>query len=671
MSIQMATDDIIIQRLDKLIEIINALPYPVHINRGIQFLVASDFHSSWQFDDDVNTISYKTYMSDPDVSEFYQVKATQGIQNLKQLNRYIHELTSNFKYVRKKALDDIFFSDNIKQIYPHSDKTISFRDVTLFTFLKKYNLNFIQDRELDFYLKQMLGSNFPYHINKRALKYNQPNPIDIVLRLMQQAELKFFLVDELEILVCLEAANKLHEIEARHLRYDYEPDYFINFTSTQLVSQFQTRMNEKLAVMPDDVKHRYLEISCNQFNSHEPLTRRNDIGERFWKTYLFPEIPSKMMNDSYFRYLAQAIDAYKLNFELFKNITESTFNINKLQLIDNMSNGESVAQDQPMESSLIRDILFPKFEESNTLAFNDYYNDWYKCTVTLKQWQEHVGFDMIHILKDYPLTDKEWDQILHHQYTLYNEYTTNLFNASYKNKFDQLQTENDKSLIAKRDLDLITDIIARAIDSSKEKQLQSIFSIKNWLYTANQFEHILRDKATSANNHNIWHEDCFAESEAIIMYRNYLKNYITTQLSMSDLAKHKTNKPPKSRKQIPHAFYYIKFDINNPAITKLFNALRKRLIDPDTELKEFRKIFNKTTPDAPITWLGSFEELYYFIKLIHHDFGYIEKMPKHIWKVTANLFIENTGRNYDWTKFHTQHAPPSAIEIENIVDILR
>lgn len=597
---QRYTDEIIIQRLDKLLEVINALPYPEHINKGIKYLVASDFHSSWQFDDEVNINSYKYFIADPELSEYQIVKVTKGIHNLKQLNRYIHELTSNFKYVRKKVLDEIFFSDNFGYIDSQSLKTVGFRDVALFTFLITYKLNFIQDRELDFYLKQMLGSTFPYHINKRAFRDNQPNPINFAISLIHQAELKFYLVDELEILVCLEAANKLHEIEARNLRHDYDQDHFIKFASNELVIQFNNRMNEKLALMQEEVKLRYLEISCNQFNSNDPLKRRTDIGERFWKIYLFPELPTKFMDDSHFRYLSQAIDAYKLNFDIFKDITVSTFNNCKLEAEFNLKNGVSGSQIAPIDPALMGEILSTRKDESYSFEYNDYYNQWYNCTVTLDQWQEHTGYDMIHILKQFPLKEKDWDRIIHHQHKLYLEFVNNLANTKYKFKFDQIQNPKDKSLIADRDLSLIKDIISRNINDSKEKQLNSIFAVIDWQNTASQFEHILRDKATSANDHNIWHEDCFAESEAIIMYRNYLENYITTQLSISDLDKLKTNKPSKSRKQIPQAYYYLKFDINNPAITKLFHALRKRLIDPDTKLTEFRKIFNKTTPETPI-----------------------------------------------------------------------
>lgn len=663
-----AIDDLITQSLDKLIEITDLLCYPSNFKKAIKYLVATDFQNSIQFDDSKNSMSYLKYISDPENAAYLNVETTNGIHNYQQLNRYIHEFTSSLKYVRKKSLDDIFFPEELMFIDFRPSTRVTFRDVSQFTFLKKYDLNFITDSDMDFFSKSVLGSNFPYHINEHAKRYNKPNPINIIRSLIQKEEQTIYQVEELEYLLSIEAANRHHEIEKRNLRRDYDPEYFNNFVKEQLFHLYEKRLSEKITSMNEEEALRYLEISCNQFISHDPDSRIHDIADKFWSIYLFPSKPTSMMENSYFKYLTQAIDAYKLNFEKFKNITELAFTEYKSKSSLYSKPGEERTLNQMIDAQIMHDILHRKKSEPTYFDYTEYYNQWLTCTVTLSQWQDHVGYDMMIQLREFPISEEEWEQILNHQFTLYNQSVEIRFTSQFKRKFEQLNSENDKLLIAQRDLSLINDIIIRNIDNNKEQLLRSLFFAKDWKKTADQFEYLLRDSFASDNNHNIHHADCFAHAESLIKYRKYLSEYINEYESKLNSTNKGRSKEVKSSKVIPLAYTYKNMPTNGSAVAGLFNSLKNSgFLTDKTDIKDFKNIFSNNKPERPIFWYGTLEELAYFVRLLHNDFSLIVRMPKDIWKVTAQLFLDEFEKPYIWTKFRGQKIPARAVQLENAV----
>jgi hypothetical protein len=132
--------------------------------------------------------------------------------------------------------------------------------------------------------------------------------------------------------------------------------------------------------------------------------------------------------------------------------------------------------------------------------------------------------------------------------------------------------------------------------------------------------------------------------------------------------------PPDNKETITEikAFTLKKYTSKLKEITIILNLLIKhRMIAPDTELTDFRKIFNNETPSKPIMWTGCMSELYYFIKLLHNNFNLINDLNANIWKITSKLFVDAFGNSFDWRKFRSQKNPSKADIIEQIVRFLQ
>jgi len=142
---------------------------------------------------------------------------------------------------------------------------------------------------------------------------------------------------------------------------------------------------------------------------------------------------------------------------------------------------------------------------------------------------------------------------------------------------------------------------------------------------------------------------------------------ITDDLSFTTVSKPNTNK-----KIPPYAFSYKKYSSHLAAITDMFNSLiNNDFIHDDTDLIDFRKIFNNTKPNSPIKWIGNISELKYFVTLLNNDFELIENLKQDIWKVTASIFVDSNGNSFDWSKFRGQKTPAKSKKIETAVQHLK
>lgn len=165
----------------------------------------------------------------------------------------------------------------------------------------------------------------------------------------------------------------------------------------------------------------------------------------------------------------------------------------------------------------------------------DYVNDWLNCRVTLDQWLNFCDVNLDNILRDMCLSDKEQVKIYNHQFVLYNKFVIIIFNNRFKLFFDRVQSEEDKNIVATRDLKLIEDFINGDIDSFKAERLETSYGIKDWKRTALQFDNILKHRYISDDNHNIHSPDCYADAEAILKYKTFLSDYITKSSKQPNL----------------------------------------------------------------------------------------------------------------------------------------
>ena len=118
--------------------------------------------------------------------------------------------------------------------------------------------------------------------------------------------------------------------------------------------------------------------------------------------------------------------------------------------------------------------------------------------------------------------------------------------------------------------------------------------------------------------------------------------------------------------------YTYKFNNKNfEAVADLFdNLVKNQFISSDSNKKDFRKIFENSSPQKPITWIGSLTELAYFVKLIHNEYALIESLGNNIWKVTNQLFFDATGKPFGWQRFKGQKKPARAALLEKAAKLL-
>lgn len=126
------------------------------------------------------------------------------------------------------------------------------------------------------------------------------------------------------------------------------------------------------------------------------------------------------------------------------------------------------------------------------------------------------------------------------------------------------------------------------------------------------------------------------------------------------------------KKLIPVSFSYVRYNSNLSALTDMLVCLKKnKFIAEQTDIKEFRKIFNNKAPSKPLVWLGNVSELVYFVKLLNNDFSLISDLKRDIWKVTGKLFVDQNNNPFDWSIFRGQKTPAKAELLENAVKNLK
>ena len=95
----------------------------------------------------------------------------------------------------------------------------------------------------------------------------------------------------------------------------------------------------------------------------------------------------------------------------------------------------------------------------------------------------------------------------------------------------------------------------------------------------------------------------------------------------------------------------------------------KSYLEPETKPDEFYALFNGELSDIVITWTGSKQDLYYFIKRLKER-NLIE-IPQSltIWTITQNRFSDRRGNYFE--DMRNQHNPKTSRPvIERLIDIL-
>ena len=95
----------------------------------------------------------------------------------------------------------------------------------------------------------------------------------------------------------------------------------------------------------------------------------------------------------------------------------------------------------------------------------------------------------------------------------------------------------------------------------------------------------------------------------------------------------------------------------------------KSYLEPETKPDDFYALFNGELSETVVTWTGSKQDLYYFIKRLKER-NLIE-IPQSltIWTITQNHFSDRRGNYFE--DMRNQHNPKTSLSvIERLIDIL-
>lgn len=119
------------------------------------------------------------------------------------------------------------------------------------------------------------------------------------------------------------------------------------------------------------------------------------------------------------------------------------------------------------------------------------------------------------------------------------------------------------------------------------------------------------------------------------------------------------NARPEDSRRLPLLFQFLTKEHHNT----------KSYLEPETKPDDFYALFNGELSDTVVTWTGSKQDLYYFIKRLKER-NLIE-IPQSltIWTITQNHFSDRRGNYFE--DMRNQHNPKTSLPvIERLIDIL-
>lgn len=123
--------------------------------------------------------------------------------------------------------------------------------------------------------------------------------------------------------------------------------------------------------------------------------------------------------------------------------------------------------------------------------------------------------------------------------------------------------------------------------------------------------------------------------------------------------------------EVPNSFTLKSYNSKISNITDFLTGLKEhKFISPESDFQSFRKIFRNEVPKPLITWTGKLSELKFLIGYLHSK-EIISNQSKHIWKITANCFVDKNGSTFDWRKFKNQKEPVKSILLSKIASHLQ
>jgi hypothetical protein len=386
---------------------------------------------------------------------------------------------------------------------------------------------------------------------------------------------RLFFFDLLENLIVSSIGDYYYNDQIIGIRYN--PNYFEEYIPGELFNSFTLEVRESLRMMSESDQNEFILSSYNQIVTHSPEKRIDSIYYKYRHIVAFnnsgPELSFSHKQD-----VNPALRAYKVNFKKFKTFVEQlhynhhngTLNLtshifgdidseNDLSIplkeeITNDSDKSSLGdvdktnqlnsdngfdETAPFNTEIEHDEIIKSMRKQHeTFLENEmksYMWDWIECRTTLKQWQERPDSEVFKlVLQEEDFSDISLYEFYKHLDKLFTEYVDIKASGLIEN-IKSIYNNEQALICAKRDLALLEDLIEGNIDSLKEKRLKTSFAIKDWQRVHLQFDQIFRDLYTPHINHDIFHEDSFADAQSILKYKEFLTSFITPKPEQDNL----------------------------------------------------------------------------------------------------------------------------------------
>jgi len=273
------------------------------------------------------------------------------------------------------------------------------------------------------------------------------------------------------------------------------------------------------------------------------------------------------------------------------------------------------------------------------------------------------------ILSTPVLSEARLKTIAKNEHQMYNEFLDIVYSEVFLKVFEKVLPVN-RIRIATDDLKYIDGIIDNTISNDEMRIFSQAYDVQRSRDLTESIQKVLRGTVYETKGYAILKH---SEAHALIRYRNFLSDFLNKEKSGSTI---QSNSKPdiisNGKIKLPLSYYYIGFNKNPGAIADLLDSLKKcGFVAPDTNVKDFKKIFRCEKPDTPIMWYTHVSDLAYFIKYIHREIKVIENMDKTIWTVSANLFVLCDGTHIDAEKLKGQKKPARAKELESAANHLK
>lgn len=316
------SDEQLSKYVDQLLELVNKLPLKQAGKDYLQSQIIVDVYDVWQFDDEKNAFTLEEFLSDYANPKYNDVKATYGIENIKQWRRYASAFVQRIKNVRSLVLEK--YLQNLEKLDP-SEKSFriskqleQFSKADLF---HKHGIKEIKDPQWNEQVKEILSDKMTFA--KEQSFYLTKTEIPV--REGDLNNTNFYIVEELEDWMAWEGVRYVKSTENFGDKFD--PSYFATFITKDLSKRMEEFVLDKIRPLNQFEINKYLSFSLKQFDTFTPPKRHHAFLLKFHDAYWYPNpMPYKENETWQKKYSNHFWKHYTKKFEFLKGLFISLSN---------------------------------------------------------------------------------------------------------------------------------------------------------------------------------------------------------------------------------------------------------------------------------------------------------------------------------------------------------